>query len=48
MVNEPDLAFDIDALFEHVVNQLDHDIEDEMEWDFTFQSEDFSYYNLFI
>jgi hypothetical protein len=42
MDNEPDLAFDIDALFEHLVNELDHDFEDEMEWDFTFQSEDFA------
>ena len=35
-----DLAFDIDALFEHMINNLDHDLENELEWIFTFVNPD--------
>ncbi|MCC7389303.1 MAG: hypothetical protein IT431_11090 [Phycisphaerales bacterium] len=37
---EPDLHFDIDALFDHMVNNLEHRLENEKEWSFTFRDED--------
>ena len=40
MNDEPDLSFDIDALFEHLGNDLDQDSADEMDWVFAFQSAD--------
>lgn len=40
MTQEPDLSFDIDALFDHLVNNLDHDLEQEMDWMFTLRAAD--------
>ena len=40
MNNEPDLQFDIDALFDHLVNDLEHDVGDELDWHFSFRSTD--------
>lgn len=36
---EPDLHFDIDALFDHMLNNLEHQLGDEKEWSFTFRDE---------
>jgi len=38
MDDEPDLNFDIDALFSHMINNLDHKIEDEQDWNFRLRS----------
>jgi len=40
MPGEPDLRFDIDALFAHISENLERDPEAEAEWHFTFRSED--------
>jgi hypothetical protein len=40
MSKEPDLQFDIDALFDHMVNNLEHDVNDELDWHFLFRSSD--------
>lgn len=40
MAEEPDLSFDIDALFDHLINNLDHDITDEHDWNFSLRSDD--------
>jgi hypothetical protein len=40
MDNESDLNFDIDALFTHMVNNLDHDVEQEQDWLFSLRSND--------
>lgn len=37
--NQPDLHFDIDALFDHLLNNLEHQLDDEKEWSFTFRDE---------
>lgn len=42
MADEPDLSFDIDALFDHMVNNLGHDLNDEKDWSFSFRSDDVS------
>lgn len=42
MNDEPNLAFNIDALFDHMVNNMDHDMEDELDWVFSLRSEDVS------
>lgn len=42
MADEPDLAFDIDALFEHLTVDLDHDLNDELEWAFIVRSSDYA------
>jgi hypothetical protein len=31
MVDQPDMSFDIDALFDHMINNLDHSPDDEMD-----------------
>ena len=38
MEEEPDLRFDIDALFEHMTANLDHDPAQEMDWTFSLRS----------
>ena len=38
MTEEPDLRFDIDALFEHLTGNLDHDASDEQDWTFWLRS----------
>ncbi len=40
MQDDTDLAFDIDALFDHMVNNLNHELEDEKEWNFFLRSPD--------
>jgi len=35
-----DMSFDIDALFDHLINNLDHDISDEKDWTFSLRSGD--------
>lgn len=40
MAEDPDMSFDIDALFDHLINNLDHDINDEKDWSFTLRSDD--------
>lgn len=35
----PDLCFDIDALFDHMRTNLEHQLDDEKEWSFTFRDE---------
>jgi regulator of RNase E activity RraB len=40
MTEEPDLRFDIDALFDHMVTNLEHDVTQEMDWSFSLQSND--------
>lgn len=40
MENEPDLNFDIDAIFAHMVNNLGHNIEQEQDWHFSLRSYD--------
>lgn len=42
MSQRPDLRFDIDALFSHMIVNLDRNLEDEMEWLFTLRSPDFN------
>ncbi|TWT85200.1 hypothetical protein Pla123a_00060 [Posidoniimonas polymericola] len=42
MADEPDLAFDIDALFEHLTVDLDHELTDELEWAFIVRSSDYA------
>jgi len=42
MDDEPNLNFDIDALFEHLVNNLGHDLEDVKDWNFSLRSPDMS------
>ncbi|HZW08769.1 MAG TPA: ribonuclease E inhibitor RraB [Phycisphaerales bacterium] len=37
---KPDTHFDIDALFAHLTEDLEHDPEDELEWHFDFRSDD--------
>lgn len=39
MSDEPDLSFDIDALFEHLFGGLEHDEDDAFDWVFTLRSE---------
>lgn len=38
MSDDKDLCFDIDALFDHLVNNLDHDLAEEQDWHFTIRS----------
>ncbi|WP_339731087.1 ribonuclease E inhibitor RraB [uncultured Gimesia sp.] len=38
MSEEPNLSFDIDALFDHMVNNLGHDLADELDWSFSLRS----------
>ncbi|HOD52198.1 MAG TPA: ribonuclease E inhibitor RraB [Candidatus Hydrogenedentes bacterium] len=38
MVDGPDMRFDIDALFDHMVNNLDHNMADELDWEFLLRS----------
>ena len=40
MNDEPDLSFDIDALFSHMVNNLDHNMDQEQDWHFSLRSND--------
>lgn len=40
MEDAPDLNFDIDALFDHLINNLRHNLEDEKEWNFFLRSAD--------
>jgi hypothetical protein len=40
MSNEPNLNFDIDALFSHMINNLDHNIDQEQDWHFSLRSND--------
>lgn len=40
MPNQPDLHFDIDALFAHLIESLEHTLETEREWHFTFRCDD--------
>jgi len=40
MSDEPNLNFDIDALFSHMTNNLDHDIDQEKDWHFALRSDD--------
>jgi hypothetical protein len=40
MASEPDLRFDIDALFDHMIQNLDHDLSDEKDWCFLLESAD--------
>ena len=40
MNTEPDLNFDIDALFDHLINDLGHESADVLNWVFTFRSTD--------
>ena len=40
MQDDTDLAFDIDALFDHMVKNLNHELEDEKEWNFSLRSPD--------
>ena len=42
MNDEPDLNYDIDALFKHMTENLDHNPEEEKDWSFTLRSSDFS------
>ncbi|MCA8986895.1 MAG: ribonuclease E inhibitor RraB [Planctomycetaceae bacterium] len=42
MSDEPDLNFDIDALFEHLTGNLDQNLEEVQEWTFSFRSSDFA------
>ena len=42
MEDEPDLNFDIDALFDHLANNLDYQSEDEQDWHFFLRSSDIS------
>lgn len=41
MQDEPNLKFDIDALFDHLVTNLSHELGDEKEWCFNLRSPDF-------
>jgi hypothetical protein len=41
MATSPDMRFDIDALFNHMVKNLGHELHSEMTWSFTLRSEDF-------
>lgn len=38
MTEEPDLNFDIDALFEHLSNDFERDGEEQLDWSFSFRS----------
>ncbi|MEO1528109.1 MAG: ribonuclease E inhibitor RraB [Planctomycetota bacterium] len=40
-MDEPDLNFDIDALFAHLRDNLDHDPDEEQDWHFVLSSKDF-------
>lgn len=40
MASEPDLRFDIDALFDHLVENLGHDLSEEKDWCYSLQSAD--------
>jgi len=40
MSNEPNLNFDIDALFSHTINNLDHNIDQVQDWHFSLRSND--------
>ena len=40
MSEEPNLSFDIDALFDHLINNLEHKIEDVQDWAFGLRSKD--------
>jgi hypothetical protein len=42
MDHEPDLNFDIDALFEHMSDNLEHDGDHELDWHFSLRSQDLS------
>jgi hypothetical protein len=42
MGEQPDLRFDIDALFDHMVANLAHDMADEKDWTFLFRSPELS------
>ncbi len=35
-----DFRFDIDALFAHLIGELEHDLEDELDWSFALRSKD--------
>jgi hypothetical protein len=37
-MNEPDLTMDVEALFDHLVNHLQHDLSDRLDWSFTLRS----------
>lgn len=39
-MDEPDLNFDIDALFDHLTDNLDHNPDDEQDWHFILRSDD--------
>lgn len=41
MSDEPNLAFDVDALFEHLTENLGHNLEDEKEWTYIVRSSDY-------
>ena len=36
-MSEPDLNFDVDALFDHMIENLGHSSDDELEWLFSFE-----------
>ncbi|WP_153559349.1 ribonuclease E inhibitor RraB [Roseimaritima sediminicola] len=40
MNDEPDLSFDIDALFAHLTGDLDQDLAEEQDWSFSLRSDD--------
>ncbi|MFN7289017.1 MAG: ribonuclease E inhibitor RraB, partial [Pirellula sp.] len=42
MDHEPDLNFDIDALFAHLTNNLNHDADKELDWHFSLRCNDLS------
>jgi hypothetical protein len=42
MDHEPDLNFDIDALFAQLTNNLNHDADKELDWHFSLRSNDFN------
>ncbi|QDV15415.1 hypothetical protein Pan153_00290 [Gimesia panareensis] len=41
MTDQPDMRFDIDALFEHMTGNLGHELQNELDWNFSLQSPDF-------
>jgi len=41
MSDEPNMCFDIDALFAHMIENLSFDVADQMEWTFSLCSKDF-------